>query len=153
MLWKDAKPRGGAQETVEKGQLMKPDRAPSYKAFKSMLLAWDTALADANKVHPMGQVLTDREKAMALLWMMPEDLASDIYKHSHGDPEARENYAKVRSKVDDAVFVNTSGIIPSMKKQMVGALSESSGDGDEVCEIQKQNPDTGEMEVFTVSKR
>merc|ERR1712051_584243 len=104
---------------------MKPDRAASYRAFKTMLMAWDTALADANKVHPMGQVLSDREKAMALLWMMPEDLATDIYKSSHGDPSAREDYEKVRTRCDDAIYIHTSGIVPTMKRQIIGAIDEA----------------------------
>ena len=53
-FWKDAMPKGRAQETVEKGLLMKPDRASNYKTFKSMLLFWGTALADCNKLDPKG---------------------------------------------------------------------------------------------------
>ena len=115
-----------------------------------MLLAWDAALADCNKVHRTGQVLTDREKAMARLWMMPEDLATDIYKSSHGDPSTRENYEKVRSRVDDAVYIHTSGIVPNMRKQVIGALGEAD---DDTVEVQRTHPDTGEVEVFAITRR
>ena len=85
-LWKDAKPKGGAQESVDFQKLMKPDKARNYKEFKKRLLAWDIARQEEDQRSETGEALTSRLRAMALLWMMPTELEVEVLKSSHSDP-------------------------------------------------------------------
>ena len=70
-LNRDARPKGGAQETLTYQGLIHPPKAKSYDDFRRLMVAWDTALLEEEMMQDGADVLTDRTKAMALLWMMP----------------------------------------------------------------------------------
>ena len=91
-----------------------------------------------------GDVLTDRARAMAMLWMMPADLEKETLRK----PKAiREDYAQLRTICEDAISAHSSGMSPTV----VGHVAEEMG-GDDMMEVSVVNADTGEVEVMAIQR-
>ena len=67
LLHRDAMPKGGAQETLIRQSLSKPEKAGSYEDLRRKLIQWDADLAEEERKSGTGKILTVAEKAMALL--------------------------------------------------------------------------------------
>ena len=147
-FWRDAMPKGGAQETVSIQKLMHPNKAKNYREFQKLLLEWDTKLAEEDRRCDTGEALAPRFKAMALLWMMPSDLELEVLKK---DKDTRENYDKLRAICEDSIFIHTSGMAPTT---MVNALELGGGDDEsELEEVFYVDPATGQTEVYMIAKK